>query len=502
MIKLKTNTENNIQLTQLKENINLSSDKTIIKGEDGGYYVPSINAEGQLTWNPSNPEMPEVEAAAIIGPIGPKGDVGPIGPKGDKGDAGERGPQGIKGDKGDTGATGKTGPQGPIGPQGPQGERGERGTQGIQGPQGLQGKQGEQGIPGIQGPKGDRGPIGEEGPPGPKGDKGEKGDKGDKGAQGLQGPEGPRGKQGEQGPQGLQGIQGERGPQGAIGPQGPQGLQGPKGDTGAQGPQGKTGAQGAQGPKGDAGVYVGDTEPTDNSVVWINTNGSETEELATKGYVDEAVANAGGGGGSSTYVFPDANSTYVYSDEDKAKLLEIFNYMRINKKAPSETYYLGSNLASYLNCRGLTLTLMFLVQEESWFSGIHVEFDSAYSRVVNIFSTSGVMPSTGKDWIWVGDSSLCFSNYDANHIKIVGYWDWDTTKVSTIDISTSYNNYFYEESGTHYYVPGPYNPNNYDRLRYLEIYNDGSYFTIADMEGFDLVNFNYEFFPMGFYYWG
>lgn len=48
--------------------------------------------------------------------------------------------------------------------------------------------------------------------------------------------------------------------------------------------------KGDKGDKGDSGVYVGENEPTDDSLVWINPNGGETEALATKDYVDTQIA--------------------------------------------------------------------------------------------------------------------------------------------------------------------------------------------------------------------
>ena len=48
----------------------------MIKGDDGGYYIPSIDSEGNLTWAPSETEMPAVEGANIKGQ---KGDTGTSG---------------------------------------------------------------------------------------------------------------------------------------------------------------------------------------------------------------------------------------------------------------------------------------------------------------------------------------------------------------------------------------------------------------------------------------
>ena len=69
-------------------------------GTDGGYYQPSVDGAGNLSWTASKSGMPAVDGANIRGPQGPKGDTGDTGPQG---------PQGPKGD------TGETGPQGPVG---------------------------------------------------------------------------------------------------------------------------------------------------------------------------------------------------------------------------------------------------------------------------------------------------------------------------------------------------------------------------------------------------
>lgn len=84
----------------------------------------------------------------------------------------------------------------------------------------------------------------------------------------IMGPKGPAGATGATGPQGPQGPQGERGETGATGPQGPQG---PAGADGAPG------AKGDKGDKGDTGVYLGSTEPADETVkVWINPDGESS----------------------------------------------------------------------------------------------------------------------------------------------------------------------------------------------------------------------------------
>lgn len=51
-------------------------------GADGGYYSPSVNAAGDLSWTASDPDMPAVTGANIKGPQGDTGSTGPQGPQG------------------------------------------------------------------------------------------------------------------------------------------------------------------------------------------------------------------------------------------------------------------------------------------------------------------------------------------------------------------------------------------------------------------------------------
>lgn len=44
-----------------------------LPGEDGGYYTPIVDDEGNLTWVASKEDMPEVESANIKGPTGDSG---------------------------------------------------------------------------------------------------------------------------------------------------------------------------------------------------------------------------------------------------------------------------------------------------------------------------------------------------------------------------------------------------------------------------------------------
>lgn len=93
-------------------------------GENGGYYSPTVDTSGNLTWAASKEGMPAVSGTNIRGPQGKQGPRGPAGQDGAQGPAGQdgaRGPQGPQGPKGDPGDTGPKGPAGDTGPQGPAG---------------------------------------------------------------------------------------------------------------------------------------------------------------------------------------------------------------------------------------------------------------------------------------------------------------------------------------------------------------------------------------------
>ena len=294
------------EVTQDAESIDFLFRLPAAEGPEGPYFLPSVSAEGVLSWT-NNGGLENPEPASIRGPQGEQGATGEQGPQGPAGPQGATGPQG---EKGDTGATGPQGPKGDTGETGPQGPKGDMGETGPQGPKGDTGTgldirgtyasvealeaavqtpgQGDMYNVGTASPytiymwdesegawlsqgqlQGPAGPQGEQGPQGEKGDTGETGAQGPKGDAGpyflpsvsaegvlswtnnggLENPEqanirGPQGEQGEQGPQGETGATGAQGPQGETGPQGP------KGDTGEQGPQGEAGPQGEQGTPG------------------------------------------------------------------------------------------------------------------------------------------------------------------------------------------------------------------------------------------------------------
>lgn len=120
----------NLGIPKGKDGSSSSSGGSGADGEDGGYYTPTVDASGNLTWAASKADMPAVDGANIKGP---QGETGPQGPQGEQGEQGEIGPQGPQGEKGETGDRGLQGEQGETGPQGPRGETGPQGPQGAAG---------------------------------------------------------------------------------------------------------------------------------------------------------------------------------------------------------------------------------------------------------------------------------------------------------------------------------------------------------------------------------
>ena len=76
-------------------------------GENGGYYLPSVDDSGNISFMGSKVGMPSVQSKNIRGPAGPQGKTGPQGPAGADGERGDTGPQGPKGETGATGPAGR-----------------------------------------------------------------------------------------------------------------------------------------------------------------------------------------------------------------------------------------------------------------------------------------------------------------------------------------------------------------------------------------------------------
>ena len=64
-------------------------------GTDGGYYAPSVDDDGNLTWTASADNMPAVTGANIKGPQGNKGETGATGAQGPAGADGSPGADGY-----------------------------------------------------------------------------------------------------------------------------------------------------------------------------------------------------------------------------------------------------------------------------------------------------------------------------------------------------------------------------------------------------------------------
>lgn len=54
----------------------LSLSQKMMRGDDGGYYIPAVDENGNLTWTASDEDMAAIEGANIQGPAGPRGDAG------------------------------------------------------------------------------------------------------------------------------------------------------------------------------------------------------------------------------------------------------------------------------------------------------------------------------------------------------------------------------------------------------------------------------------------
>lgn len=63
-----------IRLTEKNGAINLA--QKMMKGDKGGYYIPTIDENGVITWTPTDIEMEPAESANILGPTGPTGSPG------------------------------------------------------------------------------------------------------------------------------------------------------------------------------------------------------------------------------------------------------------------------------------------------------------------------------------------------------------------------------------------------------------------------------------------
>ena len=66
MIKLKNE---NSKLTLLQATGNIELDNPVLKGEAGGYYIPEVSANGDLSWTATENYMPIPETVNIRGSV-------------------------------------------------------------------------------------------------------------------------------------------------------------------------------------------------------------------------------------------------------------------------------------------------------------------------------------------------------------------------------------------------------------------------------------------------
>ena len=105
-----------IKLVKDTGNVKLTTPTMIGKaGEDGGYYTPTVAADGTLSWVASKEDMPEVAAVNIKGIKGDKGEQGLPGKDGKPGKDGLPGAPGKDGKDGEPGAKGEDGAPGAAG---------------------------------------------------------------------------------------------------------------------------------------------------------------------------------------------------------------------------------------------------------------------------------------------------------------------------------------------------------------------------------------------------
>lgn len=107
-------------------------------------------------------------------------------------------------------------------------------------------------------------------------------------------------------------------------------------------------------------------------------------------------------------------------------------------------------------------------------------------------------------WNWIdstGDfGTMYVSESGYSQYIIVGYWD-STENMVSYPINMSYSNYFYEESGTKYYVNEPYLAEQHLRSRRIYFENQsGQYLYFTDEDGNNMGSQGFSF--LGYYYYG
>lgn len=240
--------------------------------------------------------------------------------------------------------------------------------------------------------------------------------------------------------------------------------------------------------------------------------GGESVDLSnyyTKGEVDKAIEEAGGGAETPTFYDIGWNrySSYVTLTEETKKYLEDINANYFSKPGDVSNIRLvdNNNPNRYFTCCGAcvyrsldTLQLYFLnTSGDTIATDVYFNDDGTYKTHDSTTQNVGATP---KDWCWVenwwGTAVSLQQAGTYQHIKIVGYYGWDTNDSFIYELSTSFNNTFNEEQGAKYYVAEPYQSERGSLRYYWNNEGDGLYF--YDENG----NIITDITVLGFYYWG
>jgi hypothetical protein len=245
-------------------------------------------------------------------------------------------------------------------------------------------------------------------------------------------------------------------------------------------------------------VHVGTDVPEDENIkIWVDPD--EETEFATTAYVDEAVANASGGGSGAAEVFIFEGAGNDLTDADKAKLQELYEYVLANGKLPHEVWVKtvnGDGNIQMVRCfANANIFIISTLATTLYTYGYNCQISNGtISRISFIESQTDSPPQ----WRWKNGDYNEYTPGDIGsyqHIKVVGYWNNDSSHISTFDISTSNGNVFNEEMGTTYYAVG----NNSGTWFNVSFYNESGYQLLMKVD--NEVNTN-VFKIIGCYYWG
>lgn len=428
----------------------------------------------------------------------------------------------YRGPKGDPGPKGNDGAPGPMGPQGPKGE------DGVVSFEELTPEQKEE----IRGPQGIQGPQGETGPTGP---------------QGPQGPIGPQGPQGEVGPQGPQGEIGPQGPQGETGPQGPAG-EGSGGVYFLDFSQATAAYQPATQQMSDfaeqfinnnyqATVYIRETYSTESDYFYpaliqcnnstsiamakcgvnligvsqnkeipydvfmlVKNSGAWTYAKVSSGSVQFATG-ASSSGSASIYRIKDLNGNFT--DEDKAKFTEAYNYYIENNKQINTVFYLNQEMVTRITVDDTNrrMSLELYDPGQNAYRGYVLFFNAylEYSDYSVLYYTTG---DSSSGWTWYEFNNAYYLDVSAyKRVQVVGYWNGNSDDIQMFEIACP-NDMTFGNQGVYtkyrVYVPSDV---KYDTSLEYYFYNESGTLYFKDSNGNQVfTGSGGNFFTLGFYY--